>query len=450
MTITKQFTPLENSRVELKATIAKADVAKTYNNIIQKYMKSAQLPGFRKGHAPKNILENKFGDSIKAEAGTTLIDDAMNEIFSDDAEKKNRPLPYAQPTMDSFPPLDLENDFSFTITYDVFPEVEVKNIADVVVKETQVETSDKDLENELKAIQERNATVVDKNEGEAVENGNIVTVNYAELDENGNEIADKKQNDFVFTVGEHKNVYEIDDDVLGMKIGETKEVSKTDADGKQKKVRLNVTAIKIKNLPALDDELAQDVSEKYKTLEDLKNDIRKNIESATKKRVRELKNNSLLEGLVEKNDFAIPASMLQAELEARWRMMAGQFQTTPEKLEKMFGSSVNTKNEMFKSWSEESEKMLKSRIIVDTLLRERNITVTPEEMESKFANLAEESGVKLDEIKKHYEDPRMKEYLLDDMKEQKLYDELYKEVKVESGDKMNLEQLFQGTNRFAV
>lgn len=442
MTISKQFTPLENSRVELKATISKEDVLKTYDDIIKKYMKSAVLPGFRKGHAPKNILENKFGDSIKAEAGTTLIDNAMNEIFSDKSETKNRPLPYAQPTMDSFPPLDLEKDFSFTITYDVFPEVEIKNISGITIKEVQAEMSDKDVENELKAIQERNATVIDKKETETVESGNIVTVNYAELDENGNEIEDKKRNDFVFTAGEHKNVYGIDDDVLGMKAGETKEIVKSDDEGKSKKIRITVTKIKIKNLPALDDELAQDVNEKYKTLDDLKADIRKNIEHAAKKRVQELKNNSLLSALIENNDFVIPASMLEAELEARWRMMAGQFQTTPQKLEKVFGSSADTKNELFKTWSGESEKMLKSRIIVDTLLKERNITVTPEELESEYARLAEESGMKLDEIKKHYEDPRMKEYLIDEKKERKLYDELYKEVKVEKGEKMTVDELF--------
>ena len=87
--------------------------------------------------------------------------------------------------------------------------------------------------------------------------------------------------------------------------------------------------------------------------------------------------------------------------------------------------------------------MLKSRIIVDSLIREKNISVTPEEIEEQYAKIAQEGGISVDEVKKHYSDPRTKEYLIDDTKENKLYDEIYKTVKVSKGDKVNFEELFQ-------
>jgi len=195
-------------------------------------------------------------------------------------------------------------------------------------------------------------------------------------------------------------------------------------------------------MPALDDDFAQDCNEKYKTLQDMKDDIKKNMELAASRRVKELKNNSLLEQLVEKNKFDIPASMLAAELDGRWRMMAQQFQTTPEQLEKLITSSGQSKEAMLNEWTGDSEKMLKSRIIVDALIRDRNISVTPEEVEAAYVKIAEEGGMTVEEVKKHYEDPRAKEYIIDDTKENKLYDEIYKEVKVAKGDKVAFKDLF--------
>ena len=449
MKLNKEFTKLEKSAVKLTVTVEKSDVQETYKTILDKYVKNAQIPGFRKGHVPAAVLERKFSDALKQDALSEIIDKSLNEVFEN--EKENRPLPYAQPVMEQFPELNLDSDLSYTVTFDVFPKIEVKDFSGITVKEPQVEITDKDIERELTAIQERNAVVMDKKDSETVAKDDIVTINYSELDENDKEIEGSKREGFVFTVGTGENIYKIDDEIIGMKKNETKQITKTyskdekDADlaGKTKKISVTVTSLKIKNLPALDDELAQDVNEKFKTLEDLKNDIKRSLETAKNRKISELKNNSLLSQLVEKNPFDIPVSMLQAELDGRWRMMAQQFQTTPEQLEKMVTASGQTKETMLEQWTGDSEKMLKSRIIVDSLIREKNISVTPEEIEEQYAKIAQEGGISVDEVKKHYSDPRTKEYLIDDTKENKLYDEIYKTVKVSKGDKVNFEELFQ-------
>ena len=451
MNLSKKIEELEKSAVKLTVTVAKEDVAENYNQIITKYAKNAQIPGFRKGHVPVAVLERKYGNALKADVTADIIDKALNELFSDENEKEIRPLPYAQPQMDSMPEFDTTKDLTFTVTYDVFPKVKDIDLKGVSIKETQSEVGDKELEEELKAIQERNATVIDKKDDETAEKDNIVTINYAELGEDGRVIESSKREGFVFTIGTGENIYKIDDDIIGMKKGETKEITKTyaadDSDkelaGKTKKIRVTVTALKVRNLPALDDELAQDVNSNYKTLDDMKADIRKNLELAMNRRINELKSNALLEALVEKNKFDIPASMLKAEVENRWRMMAQQFQTTTEQLEKLFASSGQTKEEMLKNWEPDSEKMLKARVIVDALLRERNISVTPEEIEEEYSRIAAESNVTVEEVKKHYSDPRAKEYLIDDAKEQKLYKQLYSEVKVSKGDKVSFADLFK-------
>ena len=449
MEIKKEITRLEHSAVRLTATIPQADVAAGYNELLAKTAKSAQVPGFRKGKVPARILEQKYGEGLRTEAIGDLIDKALNEIFSDEAEKENRPLPYAQPQLEKMPDIDISKDLTFTVTYDVFPKVEVKDY-NITVKEPQVTIGDKDLQDELRAIQERNAVIVDKKDGEAAEKDNIVTVDFHEIAADGTEIAGTRREDFTFTVGSGQSIYKFDDDVVGMKRGDTRQFEKSYAAddsnaelaGTTKKLSVTVKAVKIRNLPALDDDLAQDVNEKYKTLDDLKADIKKNLESAKENKIKEIKSNDLLSQLVEKNDFELPKSMVQAELDSRWRMMAQQFQTTTEQLEKMIAASGQSKEDMLREWTGDSEKMLKSRIIVDTLLREKNISVTPEEIEAEYARIAQGAGTTVDEVKKHYADPRAKEYLIDDTKEQKLYAELFSKVKVVKGDKISFADLF--------
>lgn len=451
MKVTKEIEKLEHSAAKLTVTVAKKDVADSYKETLGKYTKQVQIPGFRKGHVPAAVLERKYGEQIKMEAASDLIDKSLNEIFSDDKETENRPLPYAQPVMDKMPEFDTSKDFTYTVTYDVFPKVEITDFKGVEIKEPQVSIGDAELQEELKAIQERNAVVQDKDDNGTVEKDNIVTINIVEKDDEGKDIASTKRDGFTFTLGTAEDVYKIDDEILGMKKNETKEITKkfpkteTDKDlaGKTKKYSVTVTQIKIRNLPALDDDLAQDVNEKFKTLDDLKKDITRRLETTKERKINELKVNDLLTQLIEKNKFEIPASMLNAELDGRWRMMAQQFQTTPEELDRIVASSGQKKEDMLKEWTGDAEKMLKSRIIVDSLLKARNISVTPEEIDAQYQKIADDNGLTLEEVKNHYSDPRSKEYLIDDTKEQKLYKQIFDEVKVSKGDKISFDELMK-------
>lgn len=448
MNVTKEITKLENSAVKLTVTIAKKDVAAGYQETITKYAKNIQIPGFRKGHVPVSVLERKYGEALKADAAGDIIEKALGEIFE---EIEERPLPYAQPQMDETPVLDTEKDLTFTVTYDVFPVVKVENFDGITVKEPVVEIGDKELDEELEQIRERNAMVLDKKDNEVAVQGDIATINYSELDDTGAVVPGSERQDFVFTIGSGQNLFKIDNDVINMKKGETKEITKTyednfedkDLAGKTKKLKITLTALKIRNLPDLDDELAQDVNEKYKTLADMKADIKKNMEVTRDKRIAEIKSQSLLEQLVEKNAFDLPKSMVAAELDSRWRMMAQQFRTTPEQLDKLVAASGQTKEAMLTEWTGDAEKMLKSRIIVEALLKERNITVTPEEIDAEYEKIAGDAGISVEEVKKHYADPRAKEYLIDDTKEQKLYKQLFEQIKIVKGDKIPFADLFK-------
>lgn len=447
MKVTKKIEKLENSSVKLTVTIGKADVAASYNEVVAKYAKNIQIPGFRKGKVPVSVLERKYGDALKNDAVSEIVEKALGDIFEEMDKNKSddRPLPYSQPTIDDIPLLDTTKDLTFAVKYDVFPQVEVKNFDGIEIKVPEVKITDDDLKEELEAIRQRNAMVLDKKDDEAVAKDDIVTVNYCELDDKDAEIAGSQRQDFVFTVGTEQNIYKFDNEIIGMKKGETKDLTK-EVEGENKKVRVTVTAVKVRNVPELDDELAQDVSDKYNNLEDMKNDIKKNLETALENKLKEIKSNSLLEQLVEKNPVELPASMVKAELDSRFRMMAQQFQTTTEQLEKMLTSAGQKKEDMLTQWTGDAEKMLKSRIIVESLLKEKDISVTAEEIEAEYEKIAAGAGVSVEEVKKHYEDPRSKEYLEDEAKEQKLYTMLFDQVKVSKGDKTTFADLFKPAN----
>lgn len=449
MNLTKDIKELEDSAVELTITIPKKEVSNSYQELLAKYAKTAQIPGFRKGHVPASILERKFGESIKIEAAADLIEKALDDTFKKGDVKQ--PLPYMQPQLDKMPDVVIGKDLKFTVKYDVMPEVSVKEFSGITVAVPQVSVGDAEIQEELKAVQERNAMVIDRKDDDAAEKDNIATIDYCELAEDGSVLEGSKREDFVFTIGSGQNIYELDDDIIGMKKGETKDVTKkykkthtnTELAGTTKKIRVTLKALKVRNLPELDDELAQDVNEKFKTLDDLKADIKRSLESALENKLKEIKSNSLVEQLVEKNPITLPKTMVQVELESRWRMMAQQFQTTPEQLEKLFGSSGKTKADIIKEWEPDAVKALKARLIVDNLLKENNITITPEEVENEYKSMAEKAGITVEEVKKHYDDPRNKEYLIDDMKEQKLYASLFEKVKITKGEKKSFSDLFK-------
>ena len=450
MKISKEIEKLERSAVKLTVTVAKKDVADSYSETLGKYIKQVQIPGFRKGHVPASVLERKYGGQIKMEAASDLIDKSLNEIFSDDKETESRPLPYAQPVLENTPEFDVSKDFVYTVRYDVFPKVEVKDLSGISVKEPQVSLGDEELNEELKGIQERNAVVIDKKDDEKAEKGDIITISIVEKDENGVEIPSTRREEFTFTIGTTENVYKIDDELIGLKKGDTKDIAKKygkdekdeSLAGKTKNYSVTVKQLKVRNLPELDDELAQDVNEKFKTLDDLKKDIMRNLENARSNKINEIKTNDLLTQLIERNPFDIPASMLNAELDGRWRMMAQQFRTTVEELDRMISASGQKKEDMLKEWTGDAEKMLKSRIIVESLMKARDISVTPDEIEAEYQKIADGNGITVDEVKQRYSDPRSKEYLIDEAKERKLYKEIFAEIKVSKGDKIAFKELF--------
>jgi trigger factor len=442
--VSKEITRLEQSSVKLTVTVSKEDVSSQYNTLLSGYSKSLQLPGFRKGKVPKEVLERKFGSSLKEEALGSIIEKSVTEVFEDESFlPADRPLPYSQPQLEGKPELDFSADLRFSITYDVRPRVMVETWKGLSVEIPDSQVTDEDIDTELEAIRNRNAIVQDKDEDAVAADGDVVTVNYLELSESAEPREETKREDFVFTLGSGHNMYRFDEEITGMQKGETRDFEKIypedfmdkELAGRTVKLRVSLTALKSKILPELDDDLAQDVDEKYQTLEDLKASIRERFTKNLDRRLRNMTLNGLLEKIMEAAPVEIPESMIRIELDSRWRNMARQFQTTQEELLKILGASGKSYEDITAEWRPEVIKALHSRLIVETLTEEQHFTATDEEVEQQIARLSEESGSSAEEIKDYYAQDTMREYLLQNIKERKLFDLLLAENTVTKGKK---------------
>ena len=444
----KNVERLEHSAVKLTITVDNETVRKEYDDLVSGYAKTAHIKGFRKGKVPKDVLERKFGEGFRIEALQKIVNDSLTEAFEEIEEK---PLPYSTPEIEDEPELDLEKDFTYSVTYDVYPEVKVGEHTDLTVTVPKVEVTDEDLDRELKTLQEQNSIVTDKEGGE-VEKDNIVTVDYWEVGEDGEIVDESKREDFVFTVGSGYNLYQIDDDILGMKMDEEKVFEKSYPDdmenqelaGKAKKIGVKVKAIKERQLPDLDDELAQDISDDYETLDDLKKDVQKRLEDTAESRMRSRKIEGLLSQIVEKSELEVPHSMVHAEAESSWRNFVQQFRASEKQVEQMLAAQGSSKEEMIDRWHAPAEERLKQQLVVSKLIEAEGIEADEEKVEEAIKEQAERSQADVEEVRKYYKDNGLMSYLEHEIAEQKLHDVLLEKNTVKEEGSVKLLDVLQG------
>ena len=441
MIANKDIEKLDNSAVKLTVTVEKSALKQEYDDLLAKYAKSAQIKGFRKGKVPASILEKKFGEGIKQEAAANSIEKGLKEVFDEIEEK---PLPYVTPELqDEELEPELDKDLTFTVRYDIFPEIELGDYKGLEIEVPKVSVTKEDEERELEEIRDRNAIVADKPD-ETVAKDDIVTIDYAEIDENGEEKEETKREGFVFTVGTGYNLHKIDDDVIGMKKGEEKVIDKEypedfefdDLAGKKIKLKVKVTAVKEKKLPDLDDDLAQDVSEKYETLEDLTRDIRKRLEDAVENRLREMKVNKLLDTIVENSEIDLPRSMVEMELQNSWRNFLMRSRMPEDQAEQILGMQGKSKESLLEEWTPQAEQSLKSRLLVNRIIEKEGLEVAEEELDEEMKKQAEANDMSFDQVKEQYSQSNYMDYLKNDILDRKAYDLIIENADIKEGKKV--------------
>ncbi len=434
---------IEKSAVELSVTVPADTLQAEYEKLIKKYCATVQIKGFRKGKAPRSVLEKKYGDSMKQESMFNAIDASYQEVLK---EVEPKPLPYSTPKLKDEEKLEVEDgkDLTYTLVYDVYPEVEVPKSTGLTVEVPNVAIAKEDMDEELKKIQEQNSMVVEK--AGKIAKDDIVTMNYQELDADKNPVEGTKREDFTFTVGTGYNVYDIDEDVIGLAKGDKKEITKTYADdykiesyaGKTLTLQVEITQVKTKDVPPLDDELAQDVSEEFKTLDDLKKSIEERLEKTLEAGVQNYTHTKIMEQIVEGCSIEVPESMITMECENQWRRFAQQTGMPEEQLMQIMTAQGQTKEQMMASWKEPAEKSVRAQLVEMALIKEQKIEVSDEEIDAELKEVPLQEGQTFEEVKDFYKQNGYLEMVRNNLEARKLSQYLAKENKVKKGKKVSL------------
>jgi len=280
----------------------------------------------------------------------------------------------------------------------------------------------------------------------------VVTIDYCEIGEDGEAIEGSKREGFVFTVGSGYNYYGIDDEILGMKKDEERVFTKSypadyqydDLAGKEIKLKVKLAKLKEKKLPDLDDELAQDVSEEFKTLADLRASIRDNMERALEQKLREIQLGEIIGKLVDSANIVLPASMVEAELSGRLESLMRRIGASDAgQLDRFLAMSGKTREQVADGWRPEAERALKARVVIERLIEKGGFDASPEELEEEFKKLAASTKTDIEKVKEQYGDEGTKARIAEDIKERKLYDAMLKAAKLKKGKKKKFVDLFE-------
>jgi trigger factor len=440
----KNIERLEHSSVKLSVTVPSAESKKEYDALLREYSKTVRIDGFRVGHVPATVLERKFGDSLRLDAMGRVMEKAVEEALKD-ADPKEQPLAYSTPSLEGEPDFALDRDFSFAVKYDIFPSIEVGDWKGIEIEKPAVEIGPEDEARELADVRERNAIVVERDGSAAAVKGDIATVNFRELGEDGQTVPGTEREDFTFEIGSGYDVYKIDEEIVGMKRDEERVIPKTypadfeysELAGKSVKLAVKLTKIKEKKLPALDDELAQDVSEKYKTLADLKADLRSHLEKRLADKLKALEEKALVEGLLARSKTELPESMVAAELAMRLENLKKQMGfDTEDKLDRILSYSGKTRESLIAEWKPSAEKSITTRLAIEKLVEEGKYECGDADLETEFARQAGESSLSIDEVRAEYEKRGSMDYLRDRIKEDKLMADILAAAKVKTGAKL--------------
>ncbi len=423
--------------VKVENTENKNEVKLTFNIEAEKfeeamkkvYAKTAKyfsIPGFRKGKAPMQLVERQYGSAI-------FYEDAFNELVPDiydEAIKENKVEAVSKPNIDIVQ-MEKGKELIFTATVETKPEVELGKYKGIEIKKIEYTTSDKDIEHELGHLAERNARLVTV-EDRPVEKGDIATIDFVGSVD-GVEFEGGKAENHELEIGSNTFIPGFEDQVIGIKIGEEKDIKvkfpddyfSKDLAGKDAVFKVKVNAIQKKELPKIDDDFAKDVSE-FETLDELKNSIKEKLDTENSNKAKYETEEEAIKAVCDNTKIDIPNGMIEMEIDAMIRdletRLSYQGLNLHQYVQMMGTSEENIRN----NYKEQAEKSVKSRLVLEAVVKAEKIEVTPEEITDKIKEMAKQYGRKEEDL---LNNEQLKEYIEENLKTEKAIEFIVKNAK---------------------
>ena len=390
---------LEKNMAKLTVEVDNAEFLKAIDVAYKKNRNKFNLPGFRKGKAPKEMIMKMYGPQV-------FFEDALNEILDKtypEAAKESGLEIVSRPEI-GVEQIGMEQNVIYTATVAVKPEVTLGEYKGVTVEKAETTVSAKEVNEKLAAELEKNARVVEVER--EIKKDDIANIDFVGSVD-GVEFEGGKGEDYPLTIGSGTFIPGFEDQLIGHKAGETVDVKVTfpenygakDLAGKEALFVTTIKTVKEKQVPAADDEFASEVSE-FDTLDEYKKDLKKTLKEEKEKAATTTNERNVIAKVVENASVEIPAPMLEAQLDNMlydYQTRLAQQGIPMDQYLKITGQTVEQIKDQMK---ESAEKNLKTSLVIEAIMEKENITVAEERVDEEFKKIAEQYKMEYDDLKK--------------------------------------------------
>ena len=404
-----QVEKLEKSMAKLTIEVSAEEVEKAIQSVHLKTRKNINIPGFRKGKAPRKLIEKMYG----------------KEVFYSDALDNLLPGAYAKAVdecgeeVTSRPQIDIEQMESgkpliFTAVVAVKPEVTLGEYKGVQIEKAPVEVLDAEIEAEITKEREANSRMITVDD-RAVQDGDVISLDFEGFVD-GVAFEGGKGENYDLTIGSGQFIPGFEEQLVGANLDEDMEVNVTFPEnyqaenlaGKAAVFKCRVNAIKVKELPEVDDEFAQDVSD-FDTLDEYKADIKDRLFKEKEEEAKKVKEDAVIEKIIEGAQMEIPDAMIDFQAEQFMDDFAQRLRMQGLSIEQYFQMTGMTEEGYKEQMKPRALKNIQSRLVLEAVAQEEKVEVTEEDLEAEMAKMAEMYGMELEKIKELMNDERKDE-----------------------------------------
>ena len=389
---------IEKNQYELQFSVDKATFDAAVDKVYRKQVKSIAVPGFRKGKAPKSIIEKMYGTGV-------FYEDAINDLIPaayTEALEESKLEVVSQPEFDVVS-ID-ENGLVLSAKVFVKPEVEIKDYAGIEVEKNVVAVTDEDVNKEIQVIRERNSREIEVTD-RAAEMGDTTVIDFEGFCD-GVAFEGGKGTDYSLKLGSGSFIPGFEEQIAGKNIGEEFDVNVTfpeeyhaaDLAGKPAVFKVTIHSITNVELPELDDDFAKDVSE-FDTFDEYKADLKAKIEKRHEAAADNAVEEKLVEALIEKLEADIPEAMFVTETENFVRDYDNRLRSQGLDLNTYFKYTGLTLDNLREQMRPQAERQVKARLALEKIAEFENLEATEEDINGEYENIANAYGVELEQVK---------------------------------------------------
>lgn len=408
-----QVEKLEKSMAKLTITVEAAKFDAAVDSAYQKNKGKIALPGFRKGKAPRAMIEKMYGTGV-------FFEDAANELIPEayeTAAKESELEIVAQPEIE-VTQMDKGTDFIFTATVAIKPEVTLGDYKGIEVEKKETEVSEEEITAEIDKAREANSRLITI-EDRATEDGDTVIIDFDGYVD-GKQFEGGYAEDYTLVLGSHSFIDNFEDQLVGKNLGEDVEVNVTfpeeyhvdELKGKPALFKVKIKEIQKKELPELDDDFAQDVSD-FDTLDEYKADVEKKILENKENQIKREQEDQIIEKIIENAQMEIPQQMIAAQTRQMTQEFAQRLQSQGLSLEQYMQFTGLTPQKMMEDLEPQALKRIQSRLVLEAVVAAENIEASDEEIDKELENMASMYQMEIDKLKELIGDDEKKQIGMD-------------------------------------